>query len=86
MLKDYDLTLVYWSRISLAQKCRPEMWALRGALAAVTDKEWISVVSYSLPTWLPPKTTIWISALQKPAQKGLLILIKFDILMNLKQR
>lgn len=58
------------------------MWLLRGAPAAGTDREWISAVSYPLPASLPTKRTMCGLTLQTHAQKGLLTLIKSDILMT----
>lgn len=56
------------------------MASQRRAPAAGADREWISVVSYSLPAY--KKRTICGLTLQTPAQTGPLLLIKFDILMT----
>lgn len=75
LINDSNLTLLLWSRVLLAQKCRPEMWLLRAAPAAGADREWISVVSYNPPAWPPTKRTICGLTPQTPAHKELLILI-----------
>lgn len=48
IINDYNLTLLHWSRVLLARKSTPEMWLHRGAPAAGADREWVSVVSFSL--------------------------------------